>query len=101
MRPKRHFTPQQKVAILREYLKNKTSISEIAKKHDIHPNMIYLWEKSLFEGALDTFSRSSSKQSSSQDKKISELEEKLRKRNAVISELIEDNILLKKNLGEI
>lgn len=64
MRPKRHFTPQQKVAILREYLKNKTSISEIAKNHDIHPNMIYLLEKSLFEGALDTFSKSSSKQSS-------------------------------------
>jgi len=71
---KRNFTPQQKVAILRVYLKDKTSIPALAQNHYVHTNLIYFWEKSLSEGVLDTLSRTSFNQSSSPDKKIPEFE---------------------------
>ena len=34
----------------------KISISALSEKYAIHPTQIHRWKKSLFEGALDTFS---------------------------------------------
>ncbi len=54
---RRKYPPEKKVEILREYLKNKVPIAELCEKYGIHPNMFYKWEKQLFEGATETFSR--------------------------------------------
>lgn len=102
MRQKKHYSPQQKAIILRELLKNQTPVSTLAEKYGIHPNVIYSWEKALFEGAVDTFSKGKGKKKSPQtDKAVEELKKTLQKRNEVISELIQENLTLKKNLGEI
>ena len=36
----RHYSPQQKVAILREHLIEQVPISELCEKHHIHPTVI-------------------------------------------------------------
>lgn len=44
---KRQFTAEFKVEILREHLENQISIGKLCEKHEIHPNLVYLWKKEL------------------------------------------------------
>jgi len=88
--------------ILREHLEKNVPISELAEKYDLHPNIVYIWKKQLFEQAPQILSRSKTKieerKISSQERRIAELEALLAKRESLITELVEDNIALKKNL---
>ena len=100
-RRKKH-TAEMKVKIVREHLENQVSISELSERYGIHPNMIHKWKKELFEGALETFSRKHKKQTKQQSYRTRVLEEKLKKKDTLIAEIIEENIHLKKNInGEI
>lgn len=95
-------TAESKVKILREHLDNQISISELSGRYGIHPIMLYKWKKELFEGALETFSKKHKKQNKQQGYKTKALEEKLKKKDSLIAEIIEENIQLKKNInGEI
>lgn len=99
---RRHYTPEQKVKILREHLENQVSLSELGEKYQIHMNDLYRWKKQLFEGAAEIFNRSQNGKASADEKKVEHLKEKLKSKDQLISELVEENIGLKKNLnGEI
>ncbi|MFO7890540.1 MAG: transposase [bacterium] len=96
---RRRYTPEQKVLILREHLEKNISVPDICEKHRIHPNQFYRWKKEFFENAVEAFSR---KRGRKKDKnKTSRLEEKLKDRNQVIAELLEENLKLKKADKEI
>jgi hypothetical protein len=49
----------------------------------------------LFSGALETFSKN--KSSKTDEGKINRLEEKLKDKDSLISEIVEDNLKLKKS----
>jgi hypothetical protein len=57
----------------------------------------------LFENAEDAFERPNNRvvKSSEQDEKIARLQAKLQQKNEVISELMEENIRVKKSIGEL
>jgi transposase-like protein len=46
---RRYFTPEQKVAILREHLIEGKSVSDLCDKYHIHPTLFYQWQRQLFE----------------------------------------------------
>ena len=48
-RERRHFTPQQKVAIVKAHLVDGVPISDLCDRHRIQPAQFYLWQKQLFE----------------------------------------------------
>jgi len=98
---RKRYTSEKKVEILREHLKNKIPVTEICSKYGITPAMFYRWEKELFEGAIETFSSSNSKkQNHSKSAREKKLEEKITKQQEVIGWLTEENLKLKKNIGE-
>ncbi len=102
MKPKKLYTSEEKTIILREHLENNVPISKLAEEYNLHPNALYNWKKQLFEQAPTTLTRKTQKQEKSQSKylqRITELENKLRQRESLIAELVEDNINLKKNLN--
>lgn len=104
MRERKHYSPEQKVLILRELLENDMPISQLAEKYQVHVNDIYNWEKKLFEGAKDIFQSKpgNQKQTSFEQKKIEKLESKLKDRDEAIAMLLKENIEIKKNIdGEI
>lgn len=105
MRERKHYSPEQKVIIVRELLENNVSISQIAEKYQVHVNDIYNWKKRLFEGAKDIFQPkpvSNQKQISAEQKKIEKLESKLKDRDEAIAMLLKENIDIKKSIdGEI
>ena len=102
METRRHFTPQQKVAILREHLIEHTPVSDVCDKHQIQPTLFYQWQKAFFENGAAAFEgRRPRSQESKEQEKIGRLENKLKEKDEVIAEIMAEHILLKKELGEI
>lgn len=94
---KRQFSAEFKVQVLREHLENQVPVGKICEQNNIHPNLFYLWKKELFSGALETFSKK--KTSKKEEEKINRLEEKIKDKDSLISEIVEDNLRLKKKLN--
>jgi len=101
---RRHFTGQEKVAILRRYLVDKVPVSDLCEEHRLHPTMFYRWQKDLFEQGAAVFDASKGRNGRQEDaaaKRIAALEDKLRRKDEVLSELMEEHVALKKSRGEI
>jgi len=100
MGQKKSYTSEQKVLILKELLEDKVPISQLVEKYQVHVNDIYNWKKKLFEGASLIFDAGKSKNQKSDQfqAKVSQLEEKLKKREEAINYLVQDNITLKKSI---
>lgn len=94
---KRRFTAEFKVQVLREHLENQVSVAKICEQYNLNPNLFYLWKKELFAGALERFSNKSTGNSDQQ--KLNNLEKKLKDKDSLISEIVEDNLRLKKKLN--
>jgi len=45
----RQFMPEQKVAILREHLIDRASVSDVCDKHELRPTVFYRWQQQFFE----------------------------------------------------
>jgi len=93
---KRKHSAEFKVKVLREHLEQQVAIGKICEQYNLHPNLVYLWKKELFSGAMEMFSK---RKNTREDEKITRLEEKLKDKDSLISEIIEDNLRLKKNLN--
>jgi len=93
------MSAKEKMMILRELLENKVQIGELSEKYHIHPNVIYNWKKILFEKGETLFEDKKEKINNKAEEKISRLEAKLKDKDSLISEIVEDNIRLKKNLN--
>jgi transposase-like protein len=102
--PRRHFTTDQKTAILKRYLVDKVPLSDLCDEYGIKPNQIYSWQKILFDHAESAFHKAGYREAqklSAQEEKIARLEAKLVQKNEVISELMEENVRSKKANGEL
>ena len=101
-RQRRSYTPEQKVALLRLHLLEKKPVSDICEEQNLAVNLFYLWQKQFFENGAAAFANSGKRQQALQDakdRKIAALEEKLQRKNEVLSELMEEHVGLKKELG--
>jgi transposase len=101
-RERRHFSPQQKVAIVKRHLVDGVPISDLCDEHHIQPAQFYLWQKQLFENGATAFERKTKHPGPSpQERKLQQLEAKLITKNEVIAELMEECVLLKKLDGQL
>jgi transposase len=102
-RARRHFSGTDKVAILRKHLIDKVPVSDLCDEFDLYPNQFYAWLKEFFENGHAAFDsgRKSKAVEEAKDQKIEKLEAKLQRKDSVLAELMEEHVLLKKELGEI
>ena len=66
-RQRRHFTPEQKVALLRLHLLEKRPISDICQEHDLSVTLFYLWQKQFFENGTAAFDNPGKRRKAGQD----------------------------------
>ena len=99
---RRHFTPQEKVAILKRHLLEKVPVSNLCDEYGIAPNLFYRWQKEFFDNGHTAFDngRKAKAVEDAKDHKIQQLEAKLQRKNEVLGELMEEHVQLKKALGE-
>jgi transposase len=100
---RRHFTAQEKVAILRRHLLEKTPISDLCDQLGLNPTLFYRWQKEFFENGTAAFENTGRRRQAAddaKDRKIAALEDKLQRKNEVLAELMEEHVQLKKELGE-
>ena len=98
------FTAQQKVAILREHLVDKTPVSEVCDKHGLNPTAFYRWQKAFFENGAAAFEArrpGGDAKARQLEERVEKLQAKLVRKDEVIGELMEDHVRLKKSLGEV
>jgi transposase len=100
---RRHFTPQEKVAIVKRHLLEGVAISTVCDEFQINPTLFYQWQRQLFENAHLAFDngRKSKAVEDAKERKLQQLEAKLARKNEVMAELMEAHTLLKKELGEL
>jgi len=102
MRKKRkNYTAQEKVAILKRHLVDQTPVSDLCDEYQLQPTVFYRWQKEFFENGAAAFEKDNSRQKKAEEKRIAQLEAKLQTKNEVLSELLEEHVQLKKELGEL
>ena len=96
-----HFSGEEKVRILRQHLLDGKPVSEVSEAHGINPGMFYQWQKAFFENGAKAFENTGpGRRANDAEKRIQDLEQRLQRKHEAISELMEEHIRLKKELGE-
>jgi transposase len=48
---RRRWTTAQKLEIVQETLGSGATVPEVARRHDVHPNLVYLWRRHALNGS--------------------------------------------------
>ncbi|MFN9150349.1 MAG: transposase [Bacteroidota bacterium] len=98
---RRHYSPEEKVKILREHLEKRRPVSEICEQYGIDPSQFSQWKKAFFEGGVATFSARSGRPGgfTAEQRKAQQSEAEIRRLQEVVSELASEVLSLKKRTG--
>ncbi len=103
-RKKKRWRPEEIAAVMRRVLVEKIEVSAVCEEAGCCPSQVYRWQKELFDQGGLVFERSNG----SADKRVkaakvttAKLEAKLRRKDEVLSELMEEHLRLRKSLGDL
>jgi transposase len=100
---RRHFTAEQKAAILKRHLMDKVQVSDLCDEYQLQPSVFYQWQKKAMENlvvALEAGQSERRAKTRALEEKIEHLEGKLAKKDSVMAELLSEYVAFKKELGE-
>jgi transposase-like protein len=100
-KPRKNYTPAEKVAILRRHLLDRVPVSDLCDEYQLQPTLFYLWQKQLFENGGAALERKNATPQNHHLRTIAALRQKLQRKNEVVAELMEEHLQLKKELGEL
>jgi transposase len=102
---RRHYTTEQKVAILKRHMVDKVPVSDLCNELELQPSVFYQWQRQVLENLAAAFGTPAATNGASKREKelatrTKELEAKLAKKDNVIAEISAEYVQLKKELGE-
>jgi transposase len=74
---RKHYTPEEKVAILRRHLLEQVPNSELRDKQGLQPTVFYRWQKEFFENGASAFEQKRPNNHSAEQERIAHLEKKI------------------------
>ncbi len=86
---RRHYTPEEKVAILKRHLVEQVPVSALCDEYHLQPKVFYTWQQQFFENGTAAFTQGKAPKRK-EAKRIQQLEQKLQKKHEVLSELMEE-----------
>lgn len=92
-RTRRKFTSEFKTKVAIEAIKERYTLSELAKRFELHPNQISMWKHEFLDNATSVFE----KKGSSKEEELVDLEKLYSK----IGKLEMERDFLKKNLTKL
>jgi transposase-like protein len=96
---RKQYTADEKMAILRQHLLEKRPVSEVCNEYGLQPTVFYRWQKQLFERGSEVLRSSRDPETTKLKRQITQLEEKLAKKDEVLGEVMEEYVTIKKELG--
>ncbi len=100
---RRRHSAEQKAELLRRHLVDRVPISQICSEAKIQPSLFYNWQRDLLAAAPALFAkeRGAPKRERELEQRVEALTAKLARKDAVIAEVSEEYVKLKKELGEL
>lgn len=90
------------------HLIDRVPISELCDEYQLQPKLFYDWQKLFFEQGAAAFARQSVSIKAAEATEVQQLKEKLQRtedklqsKHEMLSELMEEHVKLKKELGEL
>jgi len=93
---RKHYTGEEKVAILRRHLLEQEPISKLCDEFGLQPTVFYRWQKEFFENGASAFQPKGRPSPQPQQERIEYLEKKIQTKDEVLAELMAEHIALKK-----
>jgi transposase len=86
---------------LKRHLIEKKTVPDLCDEYHWHPTVFYRWLKTFFDNGAAAFGPPprAEKRVEERDERIAFLEAKLKKKDEVLAELMEEHVALKKVLG--
>ena len=97
---RKHFTAEQKAAIVRAHLVDRKPVSDLCEEQGIQPTVFYRWQKQVFDSLPAFFERSAAKRSRHSEDQIAALKDRLARKDEVIAEITADYVAAKKKSGD-
>ena len=98
---RKHYTPEEKVAILRRHLVEGVPISDLCDELGLQPTVFYRWQKEFFENGAAAFQQRGRLNRQPEQERIAYLEKTIQTKDEVLAELMAEHIALKKRVGEL
>ena len=98
---RKHYSPEEKVAILRRHLLEHEPISKLCDELGLQPTVFYRWQKEFFENGAAAFEQKPRPNHFADQERITHLEKKIQTKGEVLAELMAEHVALKKTLGEL
>ena len=98
---RKHYSSEEKVAVLRRHLLEKEPISKLCDELGLQPTVFYRWQKEFFENGAAAFEHKARPNHSADQERITYLEKKIQTKDEVLAELMAEHVALKKTLGEL
>jgi len=96
-----HYSPEEKVAILRRRLLDEEPISKLCDELGLQPTVFYRWQKEFFENGAAAFQTKARSSHQPEQERIEYLTKKIHTKDEVLAELMAEHVALKNSLGEI
>jgi transposase len=98
---RKHYTPEEKVTILRRHLVEGVPISDLCDEEGLQPTVFYRWQKEFFENGAAAFQQRGRTNHRAERERIAYLEKKIQTKDEVLAELMAEHVALKKRVGEL
>ena len=98
---RKHYSGEEKVAILEAPLLEKEPISKLCDELGLQPTVFYRWQKEFFENGAAAFQTKARPNHQAEQERIGYLEKKIQTKDEVLAELMAEHVALKKSIGEI
>ena len=103
--PRKKFSAEEKVKILRLHLLENQPVSDICDRHGLNPNIFYRWQKLFFENGAAVFNQAANGRkdiyAKEREGQNPQLKAKLAGKDEVIAEIMASHVQLKKSLGQV
>ena|SRR5579872_2507750 len=93
---RKHYSPEEKVSILRRRLVEGVSISSLCGELSLKPTVFYRWQKEFFENGVAAFGPQAGEQH-----RIAALEQRLQRMDHVLAVMMEEYVALKEHAAEV
>jgi len=98
---RKHYSPEEKVAILRRHLLEHEPISKLCDELGLQPTVFYRWQKEFFENGASAFEQKTRSNHSAEQDRIAYRDKKKQATDEVLAELMAEHAALKKEIGEL